>query len=225
MVGTFIRGLETTATYDPKTQEFIMNSPTLTSMKWWPGTCKWYLDIRIIWLLYIVGHTATHATVAARLITKGTDHGIHQFFVPLRSLEDHRPLPGGYLFVHQTLMCLATGVKVGDIGPKFGYFGADNGFLRLDHVHIPRENMLMRHATVVNCVVVCVSVRAHACVHASARYIPSFFTAGWSGWYLQQAVTWEDLIWYNDDDQGLSSVLCCRLLVTSCYHSHKILSG
>lgn len=35
--GTFIRGLETTATYDPKTQEYIINSPTLTSYKWWPG--------------------------------------------------------------------------------------------------------------------------------------------------------------------------------------------
>ena len=38
--GTFVKGLETTATFDPKTNEFIMNSPTLTSMKWWPGGCK-----------------------------------------------------------------------------------------------------------------------------------------------------------------------------------------
>lgn len=38
--GTFIRGLETTATYDPKTREFVINSPTLTSMKYWPGGCK-----------------------------------------------------------------------------------------------------------------------------------------------------------------------------------------
>ncbi|OBS73368.1 hypothetical protein A6R68_12045 [Neotoma lepida] len=35
--GTHLRGLETTATYDPKTQEFILNSPTVTSIKWWPG--------------------------------------------------------------------------------------------------------------------------------------------------------------------------------------------
>lgn len=38
--GTFIRGLETTATYDEKTQEFILNSPTITAYKWWPGGCK-----------------------------------------------------------------------------------------------------------------------------------------------------------------------------------------
>lgn len=38
--GTFIRGLETTATYDPTTEEFVLNSPTITSYKWWPGGCK-----------------------------------------------------------------------------------------------------------------------------------------------------------------------------------------
>ena len=38
--GTFIRGLETTATYDPKTQEFVLNSPTISSYKWWPGGCE-----------------------------------------------------------------------------------------------------------------------------------------------------------------------------------------
>lgn len=35
--GSYIRGLETTATYDPATQEFVLNSPTLTASKWWPG--------------------------------------------------------------------------------------------------------------------------------------------------------------------------------------------
>lgn len=38
--GTFIRGLETTATYDATTQEFVLNSPTITAYKWWPGGCK-----------------------------------------------------------------------------------------------------------------------------------------------------------------------------------------
>jgi len=37
---------------------------------------------------------------------------------------------------------------VGDIGPKFGFATIDNGFLRFDHVRIPRENMLMKYAQV-----------------------------------------------------------------------------
>ncbi len=35
--GTFVRGLETTATYDIDTQQFVIHSPTLSSTKWWPG--------------------------------------------------------------------------------------------------------------------------------------------------------------------------------------------
>lgn len=40
--GTFIRGLETTATYDPQNEEFVLQSPTLTSYKWWAGGRKFY---------------------------------------------------------------------------------------------------------------------------------------------------------------------------------------
>jgi acyl-CoA oxidase len=35
--GSNVQGLETTATYVPETQEFIINSPTLTATKWWAG--------------------------------------------------------------------------------------------------------------------------------------------------------------------------------------------
>ena len=41
--GTFLRGLETRADYDSSTQEFVLNTPTLTSYKWWPGGCKFLL--------------------------------------------------------------------------------------------------------------------------------------------------------------------------------------
>ena len=35
--GTFVRGLQTTATYDKASQEFVVHSPSATATKWWPG--------------------------------------------------------------------------------------------------------------------------------------------------------------------------------------------
>ncbi|KAJ6711907.1 PEROXISOMAL ACYL-COENZYME A OXIDASE 1.2-RELATED [Salix purpurea] len=115
--GSNVQGLETTATFDPETDEFVINSPTLTSSKWWPGG---------------LGKISTHAIVYARLITNGQEHGVHGFIVQLRSLDDHMPLPG---------------ITMGDIGMKFGngaYNTMDNGVSKFDHVRIPRNQMLMR---------------------------------------------------------------------------------
>uniref|UniRef100_A0A674DG40 Acyl-coenzyme A oxidase n=1 Tax=Salmo trutta TaxID=8032 RepID=A0A674DG40_SALTR len=116
--GTHLRGLETTATYDPATQVFVLNSPTITSIKWWPGG---------------LGKTSNHAIVLAQLHTQGKCHGLHAFIVPLRSMNTHIPLPG---------------VVVGDIGPKFGFDEVDNGYLKLENVRIPRDHMLMKYAKV-----------------------------------------------------------------------------
>lgn len=41
-----------------------------------------------------VGRSATHALVQAQLICSGARQGMHAFIVPIRSLEDHTPLPG-----------------------------------------------------------------------------------------------------------------------------------
>ncbi|XP_039715427.1 peroxisomal acyl-coenzyme A oxidase 1 isoform X2 [Pteropus medius] len=116
--GTHLRGLETTATYDPETQEFVLNSPTVTSIKWWPGG---------------LGKTSNYAIVLAQLYTKGKCYGLHAFIVPIREMGTHKPLPG---------------ITVGDIGPKFGYDEVDNGYLKMDSYRIPRENMLMKYAQV-----------------------------------------------------------------------------
>mmetsp|Transcript_20069 Transcript_20069/g.37503 ORF Transcript_20069/g.37503 Transcript_20069/m.37503 type:complete len:708 (-) Transcript_20069:70-2193(-) len=123
--GSNIRALETTATFLPEARggekggSWVINSPTLTSAKFWPGT---------------LGRTANHAMVIARLIDgEGVDRGIHNFLVPLRSMEDHSLLPG---------------VTTGDIGPKIGYNNMDNGFAMFKNVVIPRRNMAMRFAEV-----------------------------------------------------------------------------
>ncbi len=41
------------------------------------------------------------------------------------------------------------GITLGDIGPKFELINTANGFLKLDHVRVPRTNMLMRNAQVI----------------------------------------------------------------------------
>ena len=93
--GTFLRGLETTATYDPKTKEFIMHTPTIRAYKWWPGG---------------LARTANYAVVMAQLITNGKSYGPHQFMVQLRDEETYEPLKG--VKVHELMFplinCLAN---------------------------------------------------------------------------------------------------------------------
>lgn len=116
--GTFIRGLETTATYDPLTKEFIINTPTKTAYKFWPGG---------------LGHTANFAIVMAQLYSLGKCHGIHPFLVQIRDFVSHRPLDG---------------VTIGDIGPKYCFPSSNNGFLAFDQVRIPRNQLMMKNSIV-----------------------------------------------------------------------------
>ncbi len=76
--GSDVQSLETTATFDPSSQEFVINSPTVSSRKDY------------------IGGAARHAQVAAvfaQLITKGEGHGVHCFVVPLRD-DKGDDLPG-----------------------------------------------------------------------------------------------------------------------------------
>ncbi|CAN5714539.1 acyl-CoA dehydrogenase [soil metagenome] len=76
--GSDVQSLETTATYDPATDEFVIDSPTPASRKDYIGGAA---------------QTATVAAVFAQLITDGDSHGVHCFFVPIRD-EDGNDLPG-----------------------------------------------------------------------------------------------------------------------------------
>jgi len=76
--GSDVQSLETTATYDPAAQEFVIDSPTPTSRKDYIGGAA---------------QTARVAAVFAQLITDGQTHGVHCFVVPIRD-EDGNDLPG-----------------------------------------------------------------------------------------------------------------------------------
>lgn len=75
--GSNVRGLETTATYDPQTQEFVVHSPNFEAGKEYIGNA---LHGRM-------------ASVFAQLIVGSENHGVHAVLVPLRD-EEGRLLPG-----------------------------------------------------------------------------------------------------------------------------------
>lgn len=115
--GSDVSSIATTATYDETTEEFVINTP-------FRGAWKDYL-----------GNAALHGKACvlfAQLITKGENHGVHAFFVPIRDGK------GKFL----------PGVGGDDDGYKGGLNGIDNGRLHFTGVRIPRENLLNRYGDV-----------------------------------------------------------------------------
>lgn len=116
--GSNVAGLETTATFDEASDQFVIHTPRVESTKWWIGGAA---------------QSATHCCVFARLIVKGVDHGVKSFVVQLRDPRTFSLMPG---------------INIGDIGKKMGRDGIDNGWIQFTHVRIPRSHMLMKHTKV-----------------------------------------------------------------------------
>src|SRR6476659_5851347 len=116
--GSDVQSLETTATYDPATEEFVVDSPTPSARKDYIGGAA---------------ETARVAAVFAQLITPdGENHGVHCLVVPIRD-ADGNDLPG---------------VTTSDCHYKGGLPGVDNGRIVFDHIRVPRENLLNKYADV-----------------------------------------------------------------------------
>jgi acyl-CoA oxidase len=113
-----VRGIQTTATYDQLTDEFIINTPDDTAMKFWIGGAA---------------KSATVSAVFANLIINGKNEGPHVFIVPLRDKKTYNVLPG---------------IIIGDCGKKLGQESIDNGFILFNNFRIPRENMLNKMSNV-----------------------------------------------------------------------------
>ncbi len=104
---------QTTAHFDVKSQEFVLNTPTLRSMKWWPGG---------------LGKTACFCMLYAQLIIDEKELGFHCFIIQLRD-ENHQPMKGVEVFPHPLFFLandsfrshvsfLFSNGKVGEVGPK-----------------------------------------------------------------------------------------------------------
>lgn len=115
--GSNIRALETTATYDKSTQEFVVDSPTLSSMKWWPSGM----------------YAATHAAVMARLLIDGHDYGFHGFMVQLRDDK-------GYLMPGVEVG--EIGPKLNHFNANIGYARFDRVRIPLFNMFAKRQQVL-----------------------------------------------------------------------------------
>jgi acyl-CoA oxidase len=119
--GSDVQALETTATYDAETEEFVIHSETPTARKDYIGGAA---------------ETARIAAAFAQLITtedgKPVNHGVHCVLVPIRD-DDGTDLPG---------------VTTSDCQYKGGLPGVDNGRIMFDHVRVPRVNLLNKYGDV-----------------------------------------------------------------------------
>ena len=119
--GSDVQNLETTATFDAETGEFVVNTPTPSAEKAYIGNAA--RDGRL-------------AAVFAQLVTveNGEElrHGVHCQLVPIRD-EAGDVMPG---------------VTITDHGHKGGLLGVDNGRIRFDEVRVPREALLNRFGSV-----------------------------------------------------------------------------
>ena len=100
--GSDVSSLETSATFDQTTDEFVIHTPTISATKWWPGD---------------LGLFSTHALVFAQCIISGNKYGVLPFLVPIRDADTYMPLKG---------------IRCGDMGPKMGYNSKNNGWCTFD---------------------------------------------------------------------------------------------
>ena len=116
--GSDVASIATTATFDEHTGDFVLNTP-----------------FRAAWKDYL-GNAANDgiaAVVFAQLITKGVNHGVHAFYVPIRDAATGEFLPG---------------IGGEDDGLKGGLNGIDNGRLHFTDVRVPRLMLLNRYGNV-----------------------------------------------------------------------------
>ena len=116
--GGNLNGIETQAIFDKGKDEFIINSPTITSSKFWIGG---------------VGINSNFTVLIAKLIIEGKDYGPHAFITQIRNLRSHKVFNGAF---------------IGEIGAKMGLSSSDQGFTRYEFLSLPKTSLLNRYSTI-----------------------------------------------------------------------------
>jgi acyl-CoA oxidase len=114
--------VETTADWDPATQEFILHTPSDKAAKNWISQ----------------GYTAELGVVIADLRINGKSHGPHPFFINLR---DGKGECGGDLM---------PGIRIEDMGTKTIANDLDNARVWFDQVRLPKSSLLNKFCDVVD---------------------------------------------------------------------------
>ncbi|KAF9291421.1 hypothetical protein BGZ68_004069 [Mortierella alpina] len=107
-----------------------------TTAHYHPETHEWEIHTPSVKAQkYWITNSAVHAKwciVFAQTFVGGKDEGIHAILVRIRE-EDMTP---------------SKGVRIEDMGVKFGCNGVDNGKLFFDHVRVPAENILNKYSDI-----------------------------------------------------------------------------
>ncbi|KAN0021668.1 hypothetical protein ACTFIU_003812 [Dictyostelium citrinum] len=108
--GSNVQGVETTATYDKTTQEFIINTPSDSAQKFW------------------IGNAACHGqacSVFAQLYIDNVHHGVHVFIVPIRNADGS---------IAENVRIMDNGHKLGLQGVDNGRIWFDNKRIPRDNL-------------------------------------------------------------------------------------------
>ena len=128
--GSNVREIETQATYDKSTQEFIIHTPSTSATKFWIGNMAGIFSSFFPPISSVYG---TLAVVFAQLEIEGVQRGVHAFVVPIRDPITKQLFPN---------------IEIGDCGLKVGWNGIDNAWIRFTQVRIPRCHLLNRFSDV-----------------------------------------------------------------------------
>jgi acyl-CoA oxidase len=120
--GSDVQSLRTTATYDAKTDEFVINTPDDDAVKDYIGNAARDGRMAVVFAQLITGSKSQETQA----------HGVHALIVPIRD-DDGRP---------------CEGVSIEDCGHKMGLNGVDNGRLAFHEVRVPRDALLDRYGSV-----------------------------------------------------------------------------
>jgi len=132
--GSDVQSVHTTATYDPATDELVIDTPTESARKDYIGNAARDGRMAAVFVqLWSAPADAQRSAAGPRGAAQEPErHGVHAVLVPLRS-DDGTVLPG---------------VEITDDGHKAGLNGVDNGRLAFRGVRVPRTNLLERYGAV-----------------------------------------------------------------------------